>query len=244
LISVAATRDPIVRRGWAGPDSPSQLSRRLDTHPAAAPPRLSLRLRRRLGTHPAAPPPRLSLRLRRRLGTHPAATPPRLSLRLRRRLGTHPAATPPRLSVAAAPAVGYSSCGYAAPIVCCGWAGRWVLILRLRRPDVRRGSASPFAGVRETGLRPAFGLRPKRWARGRTWGVAPIVSWPYGEAEPRLTSGRRSRDAESGRAEPRRRIGRRSRDAESGGGAATQNRGGRSRGAESGGGAATHNRAA
>ena len=50
-----------------------------------------------------------------------------------------------------------------------------MLRLRLCRPDVRRGFASPFAGVREMGLRPSFGLRPKRWASGRTWGVAPIV---------------------------------------------------------------------
>ena len=71
------------------------------------------------------------------------------------------------------------------------------MLLRLCRPDVRRGSASPFAGVIETGLRPSFGLRQKRWARGRTWGIAPIVF-------PTLRRGRAS--PHIGAAEPRRML--------------------------------------
>jgi hypothetical protein len=73
--------------------------------------------------------------------------------------------------------------------------------LRLCRPDVRRGSASPF----DAHLRLGFALGSGSallWAKGRTRGIAPLTFKLCGEAEPRLTSGRHSRDRPFGGASP------------------------------------------
>jgi len=80
-------------------------------------------------------------------------------------------------------------CGFAASI--CG-GGLRRDDQRLCRPDVRRGCASPQPFKSNWGYAPRSAFGPKQGI-ARTEGEARSYGASTGEAEPRLTSGRRSR---------------------------------------------------